>query len=146
MLECFLENMRRSGRGLTLIELVIVLAIVGLLVALAVPRYLGGRKRAYKAQAFHILLEAKSLSWAFYQDRGPFTGITLAALEAFTVEARPGLTMPSGSAWQAPTATITATTVRWTLRGQASGFPLTTSDQCSINLSSTGRSSRGCTF
>jgi type II secretory pathway pseudopilin PulG len=32
-----------------LIELVVVLAIIGILLALAVPRYLGARKKAYGA-------------------------------------------------------------------------------------------------
>jgi type II secretory pathway pseudopilin PulG len=50
-----------------LIELVVVLAILGILIALAVPRFLAARKKAYKAEADNILQEAKTLEWAYYQ-------------------------------------------------------------------------------
>ncbi|MCS7234811.1 MAG: prepilin-type N-terminal cleavage/methylation domain-containing protein, partial [Armatimonadetes bacterium] len=41
--------MRRDQRGFTLIELIMVLVILGILLALALPSYLGTRRKAYIA-------------------------------------------------------------------------------------------------
>jgi len=55
------KTVRSTKAGFTLIELVVVLAIIGILLALAVPRYLGARKKAYGAEANNILAEVKTL-------------------------------------------------------------------------------------
>ncbi|HEY3249335.1 MAG TPA: type II secretion system protein [bacterium] len=56
--------------GFTLIELVVVIAILGLLVALALPNFLGARNRAAVAEARGIADEWKSLTWACYLEKG----------------------------------------------------------------------------
>ena len=140
MLRFFVNQKRRTAEGgFTLIELVVVLAILGILLALAVPRYLGARRRAYKAEIDNILQEAKTLSWAYYQEYNTFSGISTAA--------DIGLSMPVGAAWQTPVPSVSGgTMITWTASGQASGFPVTASDTCSVWLNSVGESGQGCNF
>lgn len=60
---------RRNGKdeaGFTLIELAIALAILGILVAIAVPTYLTVRNRAYDAEAKQNLGAIRSLAWSYY--------------------------------------------------------------------------------
>ncbi len=140
MLRFFLNQRRRSGEGgFTLIELVVVLAILGMLLALAVPRYLGARKRAYKTEVDNILQELKTLSWAYYHEHDRFP----ANLSDITLQ------MPAGAAWQSPVIAAGGTSsafIQWSAVGQASGFPVTSSDNCWITLSQDGNSDQGCTF
>ena len=130
------NHARRARQlGFTLIELVVVLAILGILLALSVPQYLGARKRAYKEEAGHILQELKALSWAYYQESDTFSGMTAAGL---------GFQMPAGSRWQTPTAVVAPTTVTWTANGSV--FPLLPGDACSVTLNGDGSASQSCTF
>lgn len=140
MLKFFIDQKRRTAEGgFTLIELVVVLAILGLLLALAVPRYLGARKRAYKAEIDNILQEAKTLSWAYYQERDSFSGITTAA--------DIGLIMPGGAAWILPVPSLTGgTQITWTSSGVSGGAPVEPADACSVILRADGSSAQGCTF
>src|SRR5712692_2212292 len=92
MFSSFRRALKHKEHGFTLIELVVVLAILGILIALAVPRYLGGRKKAYKAEADNILQETKTLEWAYYQQYNLFdTGGTSI-----------GLATPGGMHWNTP--------------------------------------------
>ena len=139
MLRFFLNQKRRTAEGgFTLIELVVVLAILGILLALAVPRYLGARKRAYKAEIDNILQEAKTLSWAYYQEHNVFpTTITNIAM-----------VMPVGSAWNTPAPSGGGATafITWTSSGVGAPFPVVAGDLCSVTLSEDGNSEQGCTF
>ncbi|MCL6640226.1 MAG: type II secretion system GspH family protein [Candidatus Rokubacteria bacterium] len=108
MFTFFLNQRRRtSDGGFTLIELVVALAVLGILLALAVPRYLGARKRAYKTEADHMLQELKTLSWAYYQEYNVFPSSV----------ANISLQLPPDSAWQTPSIAAgtggSATSIRW---------------------------------
>ncbi len=138
MFRFFVTQKRRTAEGgFTLIELVVVLAILGILLALAVPRYLGARKRAFKAEIDNILQEAKTLSWAYYQEHDLFPG-ALAEI---------ALQMPSGSVWNSPAVQAgggSSAFITWSSTG--SGGPLVGTDICSVTISNNGDSAQGCSF
>jgi type IV pilus assembly protein PilA len=72
----------RSEKGFTLIELVVVMAILLILTAVAVPSYLGFADRANKNAAGADLRAAVDSVEAWNSDHGTYSGMTVAALKA----------------------------------------------------------------
>ena len=66
--------MKRVQNGFTLIELMIVVAIIGILAAVAVPMYLDYSVRTQVAHGINLAAGAKAAVTEFYQDRGAFPG------------------------------------------------------------------------
>jgi len=59
-----------GSEGFTLIELAVALAILGILVAIAVPTYLNVRNRSYDSEAKQTLGEIRAVVWAHYLEQG----------------------------------------------------------------------------
>ncbi len=70
-----------TEQGFTLIELLVVIIIIGILLAIAVPSYLGFRGRAADSSAKANLRAALPAVEVYYADTGAYTGMTVAALK-----------------------------------------------------------------
>ena len=64
--------MKKVQQGFTLIELMIVVAIIGILAAIAIPAYQDYTIRAQVSEGLNLAGGAKTAVAEFYQDRGVF--------------------------------------------------------------------------
>ncbi|WP_136525585.1 type IV pilin protein [Geomonas ferrireducens] len=61
-------NKLRSKKGFTLIELLIVVAIIGILAAIAIPQFSAYRQKAYNSASQSDLKNTKTSLESFYAD------------------------------------------------------------------------------
>ena len=65
-------QMNKNAKGFTLIELMIVVAIIGVLAAIALPQYKQYVARTQVAEAFALLGSVKQALTLYYQENGEF--------------------------------------------------------------------------
>ena len=77
-----LWNRLQRDEGFTLIELLVVIVIIGILLAIAVPSYLGFRGRAADSAAQSNIRAAVPSAEAYFADHGNYDGMTTANLKS----------------------------------------------------------------
>jgi prepilin-type N-terminal cleavage/methylation domain-containing protein len=60
-------------KGMTLIELLIVVAIIGILAAISIPAYIGQKKRAARTEAYANLEALRVLEEQYFAENGTYT-------------------------------------------------------------------------
>jgi type IV pilus assembly protein PilA len=89
---------KRDQRGFTLIELMIVIAIIGVLAAIAIPQFTVYKAKAYNAQSKYDLKNAYTAAQAYFTDN-PGGTFDTASLTASGFQPSPGvvLTITAGT-------------------------------------------------
>lgn len=98
----------RNEKGFTLIELMIVIAIIGILAAIAIPQFNAYRARSFNAAANTDLRNAMTAEEGYFTDHDTYTNLVVDLTGSY------GLT--------------TSTGVSLTLTGNSTSYTITTSN------------------
>src|SRR6476659_4469805 len=91
----------RNKKGFTLIELLIVVVIIGILAAIAIPKFSSVKQKGYKTQAIAELQSLKTAEETFFTDSNRYGQLT--ELSGFSHTSSVGMpdVAPSTSYWSA---------------------------------------------
>ncbi|HET9833768.1 MAG TPA: type IV pilin protein [Vicinamibacterales bacterium] len=119
----------RIGRGFTLVELLIAIAVIGILVRIAYPSYLSYMKRAHRSEVQSLMLDLANREQQYLLDNRSFLGgaSTVSTLVPSGVPANVTAYYTvtiTATAGPPPTFTITATPNSGTIMAGEAAFTL----------------------
>lgn len=126
-----MKMIKRAQRGFTLIELMIVVAIIGILAAVAIPQYQDYTMRAKLSNVAAAVAPIELAMAEYYQSNGTFPGtteLTAAGVKIIGTKEAPTVTVTSASG---------ATAGEITANLAALGTGITTSSQITFKASPT---------
>jgi type IV pilus assembly protein PilA len=121
-----------NRKGFTLIELLIVVVIIGILAAIAIPKFANTKEKAVLASMKSDLRNLVTAQEAFFSDEQTYASAVAAAQTAVAVGFVPSqnnvitITVPTAAGWAAE---VTNATLKGTITkcgiyaGTAAGFP-----------------------
>jgi type IV pilus assembly protein PilA len=106
VLKAMSKRIEDRDEGFTLIELMVVVLIIAILIAIAIPTFLGARKRANDRAAQSELRNALTAEKTYFTDNQQYTSVT-AQLDVI----EPSLSWNPGTAAPAPSASTNSVNV-----------------------------------